>query len=403
MQQILFGGNADALSSSATEYNNISGGTLWSGTESYHGQVVAAPGTIDRLFVELSAAPGAGAGDAYVFTLRLNGADTALTCTITQPATSASDTTHTVAVVAGDVVTISCAPANGPSATPKAQWAMRFTSTNAKESLILGEALAENSYTTYVGVSGGTRSVGPTTEADAYQVCAAAGTIKSLYVALSADPGTSPDAYTFTLNKNGDPTELTCTITADDKTGNDTAHTVTVAAGDVLTLSIAPVSSPSSSPGTYYGMCFVADADGESPIFGGSANALSSAATEYVRCAAVYYGDTFWNATETDRQQLGLACVLKDLYIKLSDSPGAGKSYAFTLRNNAGATTLTATVADANTTASDTAHDVTIADGDNISLEVVPTSTPTVRDAYWGMVCYIAPAATFIPRVMIWG
>ncbi len=392
MQQILFGGTYDQLSSSATEYNNVSGGYEWNATATYRQQAISCPGTIDRLFVELSADPGT-APDAYTFTLMKNGDATALTCSIVANDTAGSDTAHSVAVAAGDLVVLRCEPVSGPDASPRAQWAMRFTSTNTKESLILGNSYTDNGGTAYAplacGAGGSSYSA---TESDAQQVCAAAGTIKNLYVALSIDPGTNPDAYTFTLRVNGVDTTLTCTIVADNTTGNDTAHSVSVSPGDLLSMSMVPVSTPSARPYVQFGLCFAPTTDGQSLILGGAVDSLSASTTEYIRPCAIGEGQGEWSTTEENEQQLGLACTIKNLYIKLTDSPGAGNSYAFTLRNNAGATALTATVSGTDTTANDTAHEATIADGDNLSLQSVPDDTPTVRSARWGMVCYIAPA-----------
>ncbi len=101
-------------------------------------------------------------------------------------------------------------------------------------------------------------------------------------MSLSADPGTDPDAYTFTLRKNGADTGLTCTIVADATTGNDTTHTVSVVAGDVLTMAAVPVSTPATTNIIVsFGMTFLADIDGESIILGGLSDDLSNSATEY--------------------------------------------------------------------------------------------------------------------------
>ncbi|MFA5054289.1 MAG: hypothetical protein WC565_09535, partial [Parcubacteria group bacterium] len=390
MQQVLFGGRpSDALNNAATEYNAVAGANTWNATESARVQCVSAPGTIDSLYVELTADPGTSP-DAYRFTLRKNGSDTALTCTITADATSGSDVSHSVAVVAGDVVSIQCEALNTPSATPGAQWTMRFTSTNAAESLILGHVGCAAANTVYHGICAG-GSAYSTTENDVRQVCPTAGTIKNLYVSLSIDPGTSPDAYTFTLRKNGADTALTCTIVANDTTGNDTAHTVAVVAGDVLTMSIVPVSTPSDSPRASYGFTFAPTIDGESIVMGGSSDDLNNAATEYIDLCGILNNLSAWNATETSIQQMGQVCILRKLNVLLSAQPGSGKTWTFTPRVNAASPGggLSVAITGTDTTGSDTTNSNTLSAGDNVDLMAVPTSSPATADAYWGLVCQV--------------
>ena len=400
MKQVLFGVNGlDALNNGATEYAVLHGSGSWNAAEVDRNEVIATAGTISRLYVELSAAPGGGAGDAYVFTLRKNGAATALTCTITQPATSGSDVAHSVAVVAGDTVSMECVPSSTPSATPTAQFTTLFTGTNANESLMLGRGYANYvSGTLYFGAQG--LSAASTDENDARQVCPTAGTIKNLYVSLSADPGTSPDEYSFTLRKNGADTTLHCHIVANDVTGNDTANTVAVVAGDVLTVSSVPVSTPSvGAIRVAFGMTFLASIDGESIILGGLADDLSNADTEYASLVAPLMSETR-STTEANHQQLGQICELRKLYVLLSAAPGAGNDYTFAVLVNGAFPTfgMVVQVAGAATTGNDVTNSVYLANNDNVSLQCVPSSTPGAADAYWGLVCYI-PAAW---RVMLW-
>lgn len=400
MKQILFGGQPnDPLNNAATEYSSVSGGTTWNATETARTQCISAPGTIDSLYVELTADPGT-APDAYRFTLRKNGADTTLTCTITANDVAGSDVAHSVAVVAGDVICIQAEALNTPSATPGAQWTMRFTGTNAGESLVLGHTSCSTAETRYSGIHTG-NSANSATEGEVRQVCPTAGTLKNLYISLSIDPGTSPDAYTYTLRKNGADTTLTCTIVADNTTGNDTAHTVAVVAGDVLTMSIAPVSTPSGQPRAAFGFTFAPTIDGESILMGGSTDDLNNAATEYIKLGGGAGSGIVWDATETNVQSLGQVCVLRKLYVLLSAAPNTGNTYTFTPRVNAGspADGLSVAITGTATTGNDTTHAIHLTAGDNVALMVVPASTPDVADAYWGLVCYtgvIADAASAI-------
>jgi hypothetical protein len=86
--------NGEFLQPWSTNHNN---------TESI--AVITVPaGTASTLVFSLSAAPGAS--NTATITLRKNGADTALTCTISDPATSCSDTANSVTFTDGDLLTV---------------------------------------------------------------------------------------------------------------------------------------------------------------------------------------------------------------------------------------------------------------------------------------------------------
>jgi hypothetical protein len=86
-------------------------------------QVVNVTGTINNLSVRANTSPGA-APDKYKFTVFLNGVATALTCTITAPATSCTGTGG-VAITAGQTMSIEIKP----ESTPENDLLLRWTAT----------------------------------------------------------------------------------------------------------------------------------------------------------------------------------------------------------------------------------------------------------------------------------
>ncbi|GAI74804.1 unnamed protein product, partial [marine sediment metagenome] len=146
-----------------------------------------------------------------------------------------------------------------------------------------------------------------------------------------------------------------------------------------------------ATPYASWGVVFVADTDGESLILSGSDDSLHVTATE---CNGLASNSKGWLSIDFETYMIVLCneCTLKNLYLKLSAAPGAGTSYAFTLRQNEGSSTLTCTVANANTTANDLVNTVAISDGDTVDIMVVPSGFPSLADAYWGLVMYIEPA-----------
>lgn len=387
MEQVIFGGYDQNLDTTLTKYNSLVGGYIWTATEHHRRKIVTTNGKIKNFRVRLDGAPGVGT--KYTFTLMLNGAPTALTFDIAGAATTGSNIVNEVTVTGGDTVSIRCVPDSTPTAR-YATWTSVFEGDTAKESLILGGSSwsLDNAATEYGQVMCAF-TFWPLTENDHREVVPTSGTIKNLYVKLSTDPGTAPDAYRFTLRKNGVSQALTVTITADDTAGSDLVNTVDVVAGDVLTLMVEPLNTPSATPIVRWGMTFVADIDGESIILGGSSQDLDAAATKYHRFTS--YEALFWEANEVETYHLGQVCTLKKLQVLLSGSPGAGNKYDFTIRIAGADSNVVATISDAATTGNSGALEDAVVLDEYVNLKVVPTDTPTVRDAYWGLVCYIAP------------
>lgn len=89
------------LGSAETDFLN--GAACSGATTATYRYTVTTPGEIANLRVFSSASESAAAGD--VLTVFKNGSATTLTCTILQNTTTCSDSTHSSAVVAGDVLT----------------------------------------------------------------------------------------------------------------------------------------------------------------------------------------------------------------------------------------------------------------------------------------------------------
>lgn len=384
MKQVIIGGINSILSATATEYNPVVGGYVWTTTADNKKQVVSAPGTLSNLLVELSAAPGNGNG--YTLTLMKNGTPTDLAVTISGTDTTGLDT-DSVAVVAGDIIQLRCVPSGTP-ATPIARWSVLFKGTNANESLILGLSKGSATATRYCPVMHA-RNASWTAEGDMYQIIPTPGKIMNLFVALSESPGASPCAYRFTLRKNGESTALVVTITGPDTTGNNAVNEIVVAAGDYVNLMIEPLNTPSAEPVVWFGFTFVADTDGESLLLGQSSVSPSTAITRYNHLVSTGY-NTAWDATEADMYQGGQPMTLKKLYVKLSGAPNGGKSYLIGARVN-GTTRLSVTIADAATTGSDLVNTWDVVNFDDLNMISTPSGTPTAIDVYWGLVGYIEP------------
>jgi hypothetical protein len=93
-------------------------------TEANVQDVVAAAGTVKNFYFVIDTTPAAAR--SWTLTVRKNGANTAVTCTISNPNTSCSDLTHSVAFVAGDFISVAItASAPAPGGTP-GRWTAQF-------------------------------------------------------------------------------------------------------------------------------------------------------------------------------------------------------------------------------------------------------------------------------------
>lgn len=112
-----------SLSAGATVYFGI--GASSASDDVFY--VVPEAGVLSTLRYQGGGSPGAG--QTFTHTLRKNGADTALTCSNTAAATTASDTSHTVAVAAGDYISIKSVASAGAGSSGSNFFGVSFTPT----------------------------------------------------------------------------------------------------------------------------------------------------------------------------------------------------------------------------------------------------------------------------------
>lgn len=236
---------ASQLDTAATQYVAF-GGRPPIGTETTARTVVPTGGTVKNFRVKLQTAPGAGKSRS--FTIVKNGTDTACTFTISDAATTGADTTNTVSFSAGDEISVKTVPSGTPAASTAGFGAV-FLATVDGEGIIFGTDTAATvndgtnaSYTVLngIGVSN--------TESAAVQSVGPAMTLSDLFVVLSAAPGAGKTlTFDVRVNSASPANDLSVAITgAATTTGNDTTHTVTVAAADLLGLRVVPASTPTT-------------------------------------------------------------------------------------------------------------------------------------------------------------
>jgi len=378
VQQLIIAGYRNTTHATDTEYNPLAGGYTWSSLLFDSQQVVSTPGTIKNLMVKLYDPPGAG--KSYTFTLMKNGVAQTLSVAISDTNTQGADTTNEVAVSAGDLVTLRCTPSGTPTIT-YAKYSCVFEGDNANESLILGVGESYSS-TFYSPLSGGNSAGTSVDNKKTYQVIPTPGTIKNLYVNLEEDPGTSPEAYRFTLRKNGVNTALTCTITADATTGSNTADEVAVAAGDCVDLMIEPLNSPSADPDVIFGLTFVAATDGESLLLGQSGDVPTLDFTEYKGISSTDWS-AHWDSVESNVYQLAQSgFTLKKFYAWVSESLLG--DYTLNIRANGGNTGIAITIPSGQQAGSDISNKYELSDYDYLTISCLAVTT--AAHVHWGLV-----------------
>jgi hypothetical protein len=209
-----------------TRYSPVQGDAAVQTAEANAQCVMPTPGVISNLYVALDANM-ATAG--MVVTLQLNGADTALTCTVGSGASAANDTSNSVNVVAGD--TISLKWANGGSNAPRPRAGVKFAPTTDGESVVFIPAFATvaQNLTRFQSVGAGAAW---SSSEPLRQGILIACTLKSLYAKITGIA--SGQTAIATVRQDTADTTITTTITGVATTGNDTTHTAAALDDDLL-------------------------------------------------------------------------------------------------------------------------------------------------------------------------
>ncbi len=391
-KQIIISGTSDDPAINATQYSDLMGdGNLsWGATELARLTIISTPGKLSNFQVGITTAPGAG--KSWTFTIRRGVgpggamANTALSVTISDIAVLSSVDTDEVTVAAGDRVSISATSPSGTTACAAVYSTCQFTPDTSGETILLSNLAGNNPITNYFNTLIG--SVAPqATEFDGQTLFPCSGTLKRLYVEVEQAPG-GATSTTFTIVKNGTPTDLTVTLTGAASSGNDVnaAHNVAVAAGDKLDIKITKSGAPASTY-AWFGCTFLPDTPGNFITCATTHVNTSSTAIQYehMNCGA-----STLTATETEVECLGQATTAKAIYVNLATSPGAN-SWLFTLRRNA-TTTTALTVTLNNVTSGNAAVDVAISANDLLDTCIDATPGTAVSHSQIAYLFYNAPA-----------
>lgn len=378
-----------AINTAAVTYG-IPEGSVVSTTESARSRPLTSTGTFSNLRVKLSAAPANGAGTQTVtVALRIAGAGTALTCVISEAETTCNDLTHEATGTAGQLVSFSITPANTPAAS-NIELTYQYVDSIPNYSWnIVGSGGASVAPTTiyYAFANNGGSSIAGYNQ----MPMPTSGTIRNLYCQLSAAPdnGGGTQSWIHTFRKDGVDQTVTCTVSEAATTCNDTTHSFTFVAGEKIQLSQAASNTPASST-ISCAATFQPDVEGEFLLGAGFDTALSTSATQYrgVESAAS------WNATESAVDQISLPFTIKGFYTFLDGAPdngGGTQSYTLTIRDDGVSTGHSCVMSEAATSCNDVDAGVNVVIDSQMSVQQVPSGTPTARLGYSGILGYNKP------------
>ncbi len=215
-----------------------------------------------------------------------------------------------------------------------------------------------------------------------YQVVSPPGTLSNLHIELSAAPGAGT-SYIFTILKNDVATAITVTVADAATSGQDDVNTAAVVEGDYLCLRCVPSAGPPAAAYARWTSKFTGTNAKESAIFGVAASPSKVTARYFSPSSSYRYASSTQNNVCQVDSPPG---KIRDLIVKLSNAPGSG-SYTLTLYVNAVISTLTVSIADPNTTGSDTVNEVAVVAGDRLEMKFVPIGSPAnvITTTSWGM------------------
>ena len=408
-QQVVFGGHYNNSSAASTEYFPPTGGSgvsvcIGETSESSAYQVFPADGTITNFKVISSADPDNGAGtQSYKLTIRVNGAEpaTPTTCTVSDGATTCSDTTNATTISAGDRISIESVPTNTPTVGAYI-WNFLWNPTTDDETIMTGntgsDIINAGDGARYVRITGCSFDEFDAGNADF--IAPTAGVFKNLYINGVTAPGAgNTKVYAFADSAGSE--TINCTVSGTATTCNSTleTETATATAGERFRVTVTGTSNPDGTIATF-GIVFVPTTTGEFIIAGQTEDTTNSTTTEYIQINTT---SGLFTATEVnvdsyaDTGSLSNDMTIEDIFVELSADIGADSAtYAFTLESNtATASALTCTVDGTAGGANkcNFSSSIAMTDGNFLSTKVVPTNTPGAVFPMISYTGYIDPTA----------
>lgn len=369
-----FGTAGNALS--ANQYFSVSAPAIGDSNINKKHLVIAGPMTVSNLNIFGLTAPNNGAGtETITYTLYVNGAASALTCSITDASTSCADATHTVSLVRGDTVALRAETGAGTPVYGVVSGYIKKTITGTNRDDYIGSpsstSILSASATNYTSVFYKAISA-----IEIKFIIPVDGVLSKLIVVLDGTPGAGK-SYAITVRKNGSDQALTCTVADTSTTCEDIINSVTFSAGDVVSVSTTPTGTPTTRYLTV-GARFSSSISG---LFVHSGVANSAASTSATNYGAVNGSIAPTSSTATNNMSYPTGLYAVRYYAGITTAPdnGAGvQSYTYSLRDQtAGADSMASCrIYEANTSCNKNIRVLLTASNFLVHNEIVPSGTP---------------------------
>jgi hypothetical protein len=228
----------------------------------------------------------------------------------------------------------------------------------------------------YGDILGNFAAAWSTTENRMRSTVAAPGVLKELFIELQTAPGVGA-SRDFTVMHNGVASAITLTISGAASSASATGLTLTVAAGDVISLRQVATGAAVGATGIRGSWVFE-PTDGVTTIYGSSHN-ISFAGAAAVEYQGALFGTNTWVTVANNAMNIvSAAGTIDSIYINASAAPGGTAGLTYYLRKNGvrqdgtGGTVNTQIVATGAATAwNRTGIGLSIALGDQLLVEVV--------------------------------
>lgn len=349
-------GAVGSPSTSATNYHFITAvlSASWNTAESIRSAPLSDAVTVRRLRVWVQTAPGAG--KSYTFTFRSAGADTAASVAISGTNTF-GEWNGSVGVSQLNLAAMKSVPSGTPTAPVAVYWIIEYETAGNFYLVPSGTVRAQNQDADLMLSAFGGNGYLPSASSTRDEAVIPTG-LTVTKIACYAN-GTTGNTYWVRKSNTSTDSSFSVANGASGVPAVSSTGAFAFSAGDTMVIR----QHDAGSPWIQHMICItiVPDIPGEVVTAFTSPAAPSTTATAYEGPSG--YGNNTWSTTESAGYIRFPQGMLKKLNVKLTTAPGTGKSRAFTVRSNTADTAITCTIADTNTTASDTTDSAWHGDG----------------------------------------
>ena len=200
------------LNKNTTSYLLLNGQEGAPRVDQLNGLIMPTAGTVDNLYVDISAAPGGISGSRDYEVLK-DGSTTGLLCDLGTADMTCNDTTHSFSVAAGEEIILEeVSSRNAANATGR--FAVRFTADRAGD-VIVGHSIVDNldvAANAYWWLSGTEGLMSSSEDSAVYQASEPVMRCYRMYMEMSIAAGGFGGSYAFTVRNGGADTDLTCAM-----------------------------------------------------------------------------------------------------------------------------------------------------------------------------------------------